>query len=435
MPNPFPTSPLAADEPRETRWLWRGRAPLEAITSLQGDGGAGKSTFLRWLAARVTTGDLPGDLFAEPGNALWLNIEEHAGRDIRPGLDRQGVDASRVYRPNGRGCASIIRFPQHLERLRDTVIERSARLVVIDQANAFFGSNREQDLREAMLGLREIAEDNDCAIVLNRNLNGARGADPYRRGRGGGLIVDICRAAYHLGMHPDDDQTGRRVLASIKRNVRGAASQALIMMEDVAGRLVIGDEIDLDAADLLPRRSRGRSEREETSLEVAVASLQAYLDGRELPTEEVVQAAADRGISRRTLERARAEIGVLHRRVSIRNPDGSTTHQTVLRLPGFAVPDGAAAPAPAPSQATPAGLFSGDLSTPPAQRVSGADDASVRFGLLELDLPADPGGLGGTANGAPVLGNPTLPTPSTPSGESADRDGGQEPSSTENNKR
>lgn len=376
---PIPTSAFADDAAQPTVWAWTGRIPLEAVTSIQGDGAAGKSTFMRWLAARASRGELVGDLDG-PSNVLWLNIEEHVRRDIRPGLDRQGADVSRIFRPSDR--APVLRLPLHLDRLHKTVVALHVRLVVIDQISGFLATGREDSIRAAITGLRELAEDCGCAIVLTRNLNGNRGADAYRRGRGGGLINDICRASFHFGLHPDDgnDSDGRRVLASIKPQLYGRATRALVVSLDATGRVVIGEEIDLLPSALLARQFAGREQRPE-QIELAVALLRELLDGREVPTVEVQAAAGERGISQRTLDRARSQLGVLHRRVARRNPDGSTTQQTLLRLPGLAVPED-----PPPDTTPPSS--SGTPIAPPAPPPA-VDDAKLRFSLLEFDDDGD----------------------------------------------
>ncbi len=404
---PIPTSSFVHEPAEPTRWLWRNRIALEALSSVQGDGASGKSTLARWLAARVSRGELVGDL-GGPANVLWLNVEEHARRDIRPGLDRQGADIARIFRPDDR--APVLRFPQHVERLHATVVLTQARLVVIDQVNGFLAAGREHSIREAMTGLRRMAEDTACAVLLTRNLNGDRGADPYRRGRGGGLIVDISRAAFHLGLHPDDggDPDGRRVLASIKGNLLGRAARALVLGLDATGRVVVGEEMDLLPSTLLARQQEAREQRPE-QLERAVAFLRQHRAGREVPTIEVETAAAERGLSLRTINRARDRLGVLHRRVSRRNPDGCTTQQTLLRLPGVDVqnsPDDATPPSPSTGPALPS-LSSGRTTPVPAN-----DDAGIRFSLLELDTV---GRVGTPEKSPPINGElttlPTLPTP------------------------
>lgn len=381
MSRTFRTSAFAQEEPEDTRYLLRRRIPLKSLTSLQGEGGGGKSTFLRWLAARVSRGELDGDLEG-PANVLWLNVEEHVRRDIRPGLDRQGADVTRIFRPDN--SVPLLRFPKDLERLHDTVVERSARLVVIDQVNAFVGS-AEAAIREALAGLCKIADDCDCAIVGSRNLNGNKAADMYRRGRGGGLFIDICRANFHLGRHPDDagDIDGRRVLVFVKGNIHGPKPPTLVFTTDPSGRVVIGDEIDLQSNGLFARPDG------EARLALAIVFLREFLDGREVPTQEMLAAAGTRGHSLTTVDRARAVLGVLPRRVTVANPDGTTRQQSVLRLPGFLVPDEAPEPIPPPA---PAPTSTPTLTptirpavTSTAVTTTGPDDSTIRFSLVELD--------------------------------------------------
>ena len=60
----------SAVRPEPIRWLWKGRVPLGALTVLAGVQGLGKSTFTAWMTARVTRGNLDGDLNGGPAAAL-----------------------------------------------------------------------------------------------------------------------------------------------------------------------------------------------------------------------------------------------------------------------------------------------------------------------------------------------------------------------------
>ena len=62
----------SAVRPEPIRWLWNGRVPLGALTVLAGVQGLGKSTFTAWMTARVTRGDLDGDLNTAPAGILRL---------------------------------------------------------------------------------------------------------------------------------------------------------------------------------------------------------------------------------------------------------------------------------------------------------------------------------------------------------------------------
>lgn len=67
---------------RAIEWLWTGWIPKGYITIFAGETGAGKSTVLADIAARITTGapwpgprGIPGDR-REPGRVLWLGSED-----------------------------------------------------------------------------------------------------------------------------------------------------------------------------------------------------------------------------------------------------------------------------------------------------------------------------------------------------------------------
>jgi AAA domain len=79
-----------------TRWLWDGRIPLGTATLLVGREKLGKSTLSTELAARLSRGELPGDLQAAA--ALVVSYEDSASRTIKPRLMAANADLSRVHR-------------------------------------------------------------------------------------------------------------------------------------------------------------------------------------------------------------------------------------------------------------------------------------------------------------------------------------------------
>ena len=59
-------TPASEIEPEPVVWAWEddgaGRIPAGSLGLFAGREGTGKSSFLIWLAARITTGELPGAL-------------------------------------------------------------------------------------------------------------------------------------------------------------------------------------------------------------------------------------------------------------------------------------------------------------------------------------------------------------------------------------
>lgn len=63
-------TPASAIRPERTRWLWDGRVPLGTLSLLPGKQGLGKSTLTLELAARLSRGELAGDLAGEAAATL-----------------------------------------------------------------------------------------------------------------------------------------------------------------------------------------------------------------------------------------------------------------------------------------------------------------------------------------------------------------------------
>lgn len=440
MPRSIRSIPFSRIRREPVRWLWRGRIALGKVNVLEGNGSCGKSTFVASIAARVSRGELEGDLQGEPGVVIIFSAEDGAGDTIRPRLEAHRADLDRV-----RGIDDTVTLPDDLAALRNMIVRTRARLVVFDPIASFLAPSvsmaSDGTLRRTIGPLKEIAADTGAAIVLLRHLNGRSNAPAYRRGLGGASLTNIARSVLVMALHPDDDgdPNGRRVIAYVKGNLEGRQTTSVEVALDNAGRVVIGPEVEISADELLVQQPRSSAARR-TSLAEATSWLQEFLDGREVPTTEVEEAAAERDISQRTLERARAEIGVLYRRVPITNFDGTSTWQTVLRLPGFAIPEAAepaTPPAPAPaSSASSSSLLPPSTaaplsppSSPPsvsavAARTALQDDASIRFSNLELDYGpscgggVDVGGVGGVTKPSSINGiagaiatPPTAPPP------------------------
>ncbi len=62
------------------QWVWTyddiGRIQLGTLTMFAGRPAAGKSTAVRWFAARISNGDLPGAWFGNPMRVAVLMAEE-----------------------------------------------------------------------------------------------------------------------------------------------------------------------------------------------------------------------------------------------------------------------------------------------------------------------------------------------------------------------
>jgi hypothetical protein len=269
--------------PERVDWLWPGRIPRGKLTVLEGDPGAGKSTLMLDVAARVSTGSpMPdGSPLGGAASVLLLTAEDGLADTVRPRLDAADANVARVLvwesvddpiETDGRETV-VVRPPSipadlvHLERI---IQRQSAALVVVDVLNAYLGGNvdghRDQDVRRALMPLAKLAERTGAAIVVLRHLNKSGGANPLYRGGGSIGIGGAARAVLLAATDPDDDS--RRILAvtkcSVAANAPALAYRLTPAEEHGCARVRWEGETEHTSSDLLARSHEGeRSELDE----------------------------------------------------------------------------------------------------------------------------------------------------------------------------
>src|SRR5207253_7083932 len=121
--------------------------PLEMITVLSGDPGAGKTFISLAIAAALTRGeDVLGGDSSVPANVLYLTLENSPAHVLRPRFDAQGGDASRLFVLRGTIYKDGETEKQaglslaDVDQLESAISETHARLVVIDPLQSFLGA-------------------------------------------------------------------------------------------------------------------------------------------------------------------------------------------------------------------------------------------------------------------------------------------------------
>jgi hypothetical protein len=153
--------------------------------------------------------------------------------------------------------------------------------------------------------LNQLAMKEQVTIIALIHLNKAQQMDALYRVSGSLAFISIPRVAYLVAQAPDDDE--RRVLASLKFNI-GPTPAPLAYRIGAEGVIWDPEPYALDARQLLGPGDAG--DRKATRLEEAKAFLVAALGNGPEPCVRVESAAKNRGISPRTLDRARAELSV-----------------------------------------------------------------------------------------------------------------------------
>jgi hypothetical protein len=173
-------------ETEQVHWLWYPFIPYGKFTIIQGDPGEGKTSFVLAMIALLTTGKpLPeGREAAGPISVIYQSAEDGLADTIKPRLEMSGADCSRVL--------VIDESDKELtlcdERLEQAVQETGAMLIVLDPLQAYLGDNvdmhRANEVRPVFKRLCAMADRTGCAIILIGHINKAQGLKSSYRGLG-----------------------------------------------------------------------------------------------------------------------------------------------------------------------------------------------------------------------------------------------------------
>jgi AAA domain len=304
--------------PERVEWLWEGRIPKGKLTIVEGDPGTGKSAMIMDLTARVSAGrTMPdGSGGGAAAGVVILSAEDGLADTIRPRLDAAEGDPERVLALTTKYDDSVgdqlLSLPQDMQLIAQGIEEVEADLVTIDPLVGFLGSeidsHRDQDVRRVLAALATLAQWTGAAVVAIRHLNKNVGGNALYRG--GGSIGFIAAARSGLLVAKDPEDEARRVLALQKSNLaRPAPSLAFSLEEAQNGAVVVNwlGESLLGAGQLLAANYGGGNHAKADEAKMFLAET---LKGGPAPARQVVEEGEGAGYSKRTLERAKADLGV-----------------------------------------------------------------------------------------------------------------------------
>lgn len=308
---------LSEVEPERVQWLWKDRIALGKLNLVDGDPGTGKSAVTTDLAARVSIGKRwPDGEECQAGGVVILSAEDGLADTIRPRFDAAGGNPEKAVAlstiPDSEGNERQVSIPEDLLAVEAAIRRVGAVLVVIDPLMAFLSGNvnshRDQDVRRALAPLAKMAERTGSAVVIVRHLNKATGGDAIYRGGGSIGIIGAARSALLVAKDPEDDS--RRILAPLKGNLSKPAPSLAFSLEEAEGgavRVEWRGHTSYTAAALL---SATTNDRQRDVLDEAKEFLREVLSDGPVSARDVQQEATAAGVSKRTLDRAKAALGV-----------------------------------------------------------------------------------------------------------------------------
>ena len=304
-------------------WLWKPYIPYGAITLIQGDGEMGKTTVSLAIAAAVTQGEsLPivldstdglrdGCAFTAsvfPENVIVQNGEDSYSRTIKPRLEKLGADCDRVFTI----CDEDVALTYADKRIEQTIIEKNAKLVIIDPVQAFWGKanmNAVNGVRPVLKQLGTVAERTGCAIILVGHLRKSGGKSTYR-GLGSIDIFAAARSVLIVGRV--ENGSGIRIMVHQKSNLTPSGPAQTFGIDPATGFFWAG-ETDATADEVVNgvgRTNNGNKVDEAKSFIMNVLQNGAVLSA------DILQMAAVRGIAEKTLQRAKSELCVCSRKIN-----------------------------------------------------------------------------------------------------------------------
>ncbi len=347
-------------------WRWSGRLPVGKFVMLDGDPGIGKSWLTLAMATAMTLGlPLPGDTeHHPPKDVLVMTAEDGLGDTVEPRLEDMGANLSRVTALTAvrdeKGRERAPSLVDDLTIIEDELARSDYGLVILDPLNAYLGTevdtHRDAPLRAVLGPLAALAERRHVSVVGIRHLTQSQRDRPIYRGQGGIAYAAAARVVLLAGINPANSSEG--VLATLKCNLAPKAPSLTFSIVD--GRFIWGTETDITPAALL---APDTPDEERITREDAESFLRELLADGPVAAKEALAEARAACISERTLNRAKAALGVKTEREGEAGRRGGGTWY--WRLPGLTLPttliENLAALIPAESGERPPAMSGGNL--------------------------------------------------------------------------
>jgi len=313
-------------------WLWPGRFARGKFGLVAGLPDMGKGQIAAFIAAAVTAAiALPCDEGTAPqGNVIWFNAEDGARDTVLPRLVAAGADPRHVHLVNSArigGEDKTFSLVTDLRLLRKA-IERIGNvvLVIIDPVSAYLGigkvDNRQSaDVRGVLTPLKELAEALHVAVIGIAHFNKK---DDIKSAllRVSDSIAYVAAARHVYAVLDDPEDKNSKLFVKAKNNLARDTKALRYGM----GVKTVGHDpklgVDIDApyivwhpqyVDITANEAMAAAGGH-TAKREAREFLLDRLGAGPLRAEEIIDEAKQEGIAKRTLDRAKKDLGVKSRK-------------------------------------------------------------------------------------------------------------------------
>jgi predicted ATP-dependent serine protease len=295
---------------QEVEWLWYPFIPYGKLTIIQGDPGDGKTTLVLNIAAKLSKGEgLDGEMkIQEPVNVIYQTAEDGLSDTVKPRLELAGADCERisVIDESAKSLSMID------ERLEEALVRTGAKVLILDPIQAYLGGgmdmNRANEARDMTKRLGALAEKYKCAILLIGHMNKAAGNKAAYRGMGSIDFFAVARCVLLVGRV--EGEPNIRAVVQIKNNLAAFGHpKAFALSEE--GFQWLGD-YEITADEVL-----GGIAPKANKLEQAKQMLRELAEtANAVQSNEIFDEAKELGISRRTMENAKKELGIRAKKIN-----------------------------------------------------------------------------------------------------------------------
>jgi DNA polymerase bacteriophage-type len=338
-------------------WLWPSRFALGELGILAGLPDEGKGQVFAFMTATVTRGGAwPCDEGRAPkGNVIILTAEDDLATTVVPRLKAAGADLGRVHvvqmvAARGKDGERMFSLVDDLDLLRQKIAAvGDVRMVLVDPISAYLGvgkvdSFRTTDVRAVLAPVMDLARELEVAFIGIMHFNKKTDVTNALLRISDSLAFGA--AARHVYAVVDDNENDRKVLVKGKNNHAPRDQKALaykfavreVATDPETGAPIIApyivwepEPVDVTAVEAMAAANEGRPP---AARDKAIKFLQNELAVGPRAAKELTEMAEANDISKRTLKRAKSELGVMTTKDGL---DGGWT----WKLPEEAAPESA----------------------------------------------------------------------------------------------
>jgi AAA domain len=188
------------------KWAWEQRILVEYINILLGEEKIGKGNLAAWILARVTRGELPGNLFGKPGKVAIIGDEDSFYHVWVPRLKVAGANLDLVEHIVGKDGA-VLDVHNDAKELRQHIKEEGLVMVYIDQLldNLGVANNwHDKQVRNALAPLGAVVRETRVAVLATMHPNKSKGGSFRDRIAGSPAFNAVARSSLLVARHPNE---------------------------------------------------------------------------------------------------------------------------------------------------------------------------------------------------------------------------------------